>query len=169
MLLRAARSPCWRTARYIHPSFVGRARWTSPNGIQQHKIQLRVFTSGSPWRNQSTDGKDPTSARNNSIPTATAAEVANAAIAQKAGAGEAKNTPKKVLLSESAIASKEQRSADWAIMREMAKYLWPKVLLQRWKYMASDVLTEYHRMTGVPSFGLELHFHCLLVRRWAFV
>ncbi|KAJ5379878.1 Iron-sulfur clusters transporter atm1 [Penicillium cataractarum] len=128
MLLRAARSPCWRTARYIHPSFAGRARWTSPNGIQQHKIQLRVFTSGSPWRNQSTDGKDPTSARNKSTPTATAAEVANAAIAQKTGASEAKNTPKKDLLSESAIASKEQRSADWAIMREMAKYLWPKIL-----------------------------------------
>ncbi|CEO59848.1 Putative Transporter ATM1 [Penicillium brasilianum] len=126
MLLRAARFPCWRTARYIHPSFAGRARWTSPNGIQQHKLQLRVFTSGSPWQNQSTDGKDPTSARDNTTPTGAAAELANAAIVQKAGASEAKNTPKKDMLSESAIASKEQRKADWAIMREMAKYLWPK-------------------------------------------
>jgi ABC transporter ATM len=135
MLLRAARFPCSRTARYIHPSFAGRARWTSPNGIQQHKIQLRVFTSGSPWQNQSTDGKDPTSARDSTTPTGTAAELANAAIVQKAVASEAKNTSKKDMLSESAIASKEQRKADWAIMREMAKYLWPKVILQRWKYM----------------------------------
>lgn len=136
MLLRAARSPCWRTARYLHPSFAGQARWTSPNGIQlQHTLQLRVFTSGSPWLNQSTDGKDPTSARNNSLPAATAAEVANATIVQKPGAGEAKNTPKKELLSEAALAKKEQRSADWAIMKEMARYLWPKVLPRGWKYI----------------------------------
>lgn len=136
MLLKAARSPCWRTARYLHPSFAGQARWTSLNGIQQqHKLQLRVFTSGNPWLNQSTDGKDPTSARNNSLPAATAAEVANASIVQKSGASEAKNTPKKELLSEAALAKKEQRSADWAIMKEMARYLWPKVLLQKGKYI----------------------------------
>jgi ABC transporter ATM len=35
---------------------------------------------------------------------------------------------KKDLLSESTQANKEQRKADWAIMREMAKYLWPKVM-----------------------------------------
>jgi hypothetical protein len=142
----------------------------SPNRIQQHTLQLRVFTSSSSWLNQSTDGKDPTSARNNSLPAATAAEVANAAIVQKPGAGEAKNTPKKDLLSEAAMAKKEQRSADWAIMKEMARYLWPKVLLQGWKYnMASEVLTEYDRMTGVPSFEWELHFHCLWVRRCVLV
>ncbi len=128
MLLRAARLPCRRTPHYIHGSFASRAWWTSPNGIQQHRIQLRVFTSGSPWRNQSTDGKDPTSARNNSLPTATAADLANASIVQKPEAGNAKDTPKKDLLSESVIAKKEQRQADWAIMREMTKYLWPKVL-----------------------------------------
>ena len=128
MLLRAARPPCWRTPRYIHGSSASRAWWTSPNGIPQHRIQLRVFTSGSPWRNQSTDGKDPTSARNNSLPAATAADLANANIVQKPEAGKAKDTLKKDLLSESAIANKEQRQADWAIMREMSKYLWPKVL-----------------------------------------
>lgn len=35
---------------------------------------------------------------------------------------------KKELLGESTQANKEQRKADWAIMREMAKYLWPKVM-----------------------------------------
>jgi ABC transporter ATM len=35
-------------------------------------------------------------------------------------------SPKKDLLSETTVASKEQRKADWAIMKEMVKYLWPK-------------------------------------------
>lgn len=36
-------------------------------------------------------------------------------------------TKNKDLLSEASIGVKEQRRADWAIMKEMAKYLWPKV------------------------------------------
>lgn len=36
-------------------------------------------------------------------------------------------TKKKDLLGEASIGNKEQRKADWAIMKEMAKYLWPKV------------------------------------------
>ncbi|KAH0566383.1 Iron-sulfur clusters transporter atm1, mitochondrial [Trichoglossum hirsutum] len=40
------------------------------------------------------------------------------------------------LLSEEKLTSKEQRKADWAIMKEMAKYLWPKVL-------ALDGLTRF--------------------------
>lgn len=31
------------------------------------------------------------------------------------------------LLSEQTVSNKEQRKADWAIMKEMARYLWPKV------------------------------------------
>jgi hypothetical protein len=31
------------------------------------------------------------------------------------------------LLSEEKLTTKEQRKADWAIMKEMARYLWPKV------------------------------------------
>ena len=31
------------------------------------------------------------------------------------------------LLSEQTVSNKEQRKADWAIMKEMAGYLWPKV------------------------------------------
>lgn len=33
------------------------------------------------------------------------------------------------LLSEQTVSNKEQRKADWAIMKEMSRYLWPKVLL----------------------------------------
>ena len=36
--------------------------------------------------------------------------------------------PKKDLLSEAMMGKSEQRKADWAIMKEMAKYLWPKVM-----------------------------------------
>ena len=31
------------------------------------------------------------------------------------------------LLTEQTVSNKEQRKADWAIMKEMARYLWPKV------------------------------------------
>lgn len=31
------------------------------------------------------------------------------------------------LLSEQTVSNKEQRKADWAIIKEMAQYLWPKV------------------------------------------
>lgn len=32
-----------------------------------------------------------------------------------------------VLLAEKTVSNKEQRKADWAIMKEMSRYLWPKV------------------------------------------
>jgi len=31
------------------------------------------------------------------------------------------------LLSDTGVSNKKQRQVDWAIMKEMAKYLWPKV------------------------------------------
>jgi ABC transporter ATM len=45
----------------------------------------------------------------------------------------AANQPEKKggFLSEATVTNKEQRKADWAIMKEMAKYLWPKV---EWSY-----------------------------------
>lgn len=33
------------------------------------------------------------------------------------------------LLSEQTVSNKEQRKADWAIIKEMSQYLWPKVTL----------------------------------------
>jgi hypothetical protein len=35
------------------------------------------------------------------------------------------------LLTEQTVSNKEQRKADWAIMKEMVQYLWPKVELRR--------------------------------------
>ncbi|KAL9014318.1 MAG: hypothetical protein Q9173_001026 [Seirophora scorigena] len=44
----------------------------------------------------------------------------------EATANKAPNTDN--LLSEQTVSNKEQRKADWAIIKEMAQYLWPKVL-----------------------------------------
>jgi ABC transporter ATM len=86
-----------------------------------------VFTSdGNPLRNKSTENKDQTSTTAGTS-TQAPAQLASANIVQTPKDGDAK-TPKKDLLSEPMAANKEQRKADWAIMREMAKYLWPKVI-----------------------------------------
>ena len=130
MLLRAARSPCWRPTLPAHPSFAGPSPWTRRNGTQ-----LRIFTSGSPYRNQSTDRKDP-AGKAAPVPPSPEAQSQLGNVPQKP---EAESPPKKHMLSESAKANKEQRKADWAIMREMAKYLWPKVCCH------SDLHMRYRR------------------------
>ncbi|KAJ5086948.1 hypothetical protein NUU61_008255, partial [Penicillium alfredii] len=119
MLLRAARAPCWRP-RSAYPSFAGRSQWT-----RLHGTQLRVFTSNSPFRRQSTDN-DPKSVKSTPTPTPAASQLANANVTPKTQEGGDAKAPTKELLSEQNMATKEQRKADWAIMKEMAKYLWPK-------------------------------------------
>ncbi|KAJ5231111.1 hypothetical protein N7489_011819 [Penicillium chrysogenum] len=122
MLLRAARSPCWRTAQFAHPSFAGKQRSTRLNGTH-----LRAFTSNNnPLWSQSADNKGRAV---KATPTSTPApsQLANANVIQKPeDSGNAKTPPKKDLLSEPMTGKQEQRKADWAIMKEMAKYLWPK-------------------------------------------
>jgi ABC transporter ATM len=46
---------------------------------------------------------------------------------QKPEQAKAALMPKDPLLIEDIKSNKEQRKVDWAIMKEMAKYLWPKV------------------------------------------
>ncbi|KAJ5574606.1 hypothetical protein N7450_008505 [Penicillium hetheringtonii] len=123
MLLKAARSPCWRPAtRLVHPSFAGSSPWTRYN-----KTHMRTFTNAAILRNNTPDSKDATAAKNNPIPTPSppASQLVESKIIEKPE-GEGKAAAKKDLLSESNKATKEQRKADWAILREMAKYLWPK-------------------------------------------
>jgi ATP-binding cassette subfamily B (MDR/TAP) protein 7 len=133
MLLRAARAPCWRTAHAFayHPSFAGQLRSTRLSGTH-----LRVFTSDQgPLQNKSIDEKSPASATAGPASTPTPPQLENANIVQKSKeSGDAKTPPKKDLLSEPLAANKEQRKADWAIMKEMAKYLWPKVIPERQWY-----------------------------------
>ncbi|KAJ5814701.1 hypothetical protein N7474_006478 [Penicillium riverlandense] len=124
MLLRAARSPCWRpAARLAHSSFPGRTQWTRLGHGPQ---QLRVFTSdGGPLRKDAKDSKAP-SAKSSPAPAPPVSQLAAANLVQTSKEGDEKPATKKPLLNESAVGTKEQRKADWAIMKEMAKYLWPK-------------------------------------------
>ena len=129
MLLRAARPPCWApSGRYIHPAFsVPRS---TPWKTAYYRTQLRTFTSSQgPCRNQlpGTTTPEQKEANPNALPvspitnpkvTATPKDAKNAKVAA------AKKDP---FLSEATVGAKEQRKADWAIMKEMAKYLWPKV------------------------------------------
>lgn len=156
MLLRAARSPCWRPVRFTHPSLAGRAPWTRPA-----TTQLRIFATSGSLYNQSTDGKDPTSTKPGSAAVPTASQFANPEGVQQAKEGsDGKTTAKKDLLSEYNKANKEQRKADWAIMREMTKYLWPKVMPQCVSSIRIGSTDRATRMTGVLSFVLERHCHC---------
>jgi ABC transporter ATM len=41
------------------------------------------------------------------------------------------------LLAEKTMSNKEQRKADWAIMKEMSRYLWPKVVSELCCYKGS--------------------------------
>lgn len=130
MLPRAVRSKCWRSALYAHPRTAGRFSSTRPI-----LTQLRTFSLKSALRNQSTNNKD-TESKNDAAATTPPSqpEIANASVAPQLEAEAKVQVPKKdlakqELLNEGAIANKEQRKADWAIMREMAKYLWPKVML----------------------------------------
>lgn len=154
MLLRAARAPCWRTAHAFayHPSFAGQLRSTR---VGTH---MRVFTSDQgPLRNKS-EKKDPSIAAN-PVQTPTPSQLENANIVQKPKeSGETKAQPKKDLLSEPLAANKEQRKADWAIMKEMAKYLWPKVLPMRYWYRVR-VLTIADRTIGVRNSVSDRHCH----------
>lgn len=119
MLLRAAQSQCWRPALHAHLR-AGRAASTRPI-----PTQLRTFARSSFLRAQSTNNNDLASKKDAVAATAAQSLPPNINAVSKP---EDLGTPKKDALSESAKATKDQRKADWAIMREMAKYLWPKVL-----------------------------------------
>jgi len=57
-----------------------------------------------------------------------------------------KPTKKPNILTQASLSTKEQRKEDWAIMKEMAKYLWPKVSCKLWGklkcYTKADRIVE---------------------------
>ena len=145
MLLGAARTtPCWRSTKpFIQPARV--VPRSTPWRFAYRGSQLRIFTSSqSPLRKQVEGDKNAelkTAATNAPATTTAAAQdqknAQNATATTTAAAQDQKNaqnataTNKKDLLSETSVGVKEQRKADWAIMKEMAKYLWPKVRTDR--------------------------------------
>lgn len=63
-----------------------------------------------------------------STPAAFRSESGKTALGQK-GANKTPSSidPKKSLLAEAELTTTEQRKADWGIIKEMSRYLWPKV------------------------------------------
>ena len=61
------------------------------------------------------------------------------------------------LLAEQTVSNKEQRKADWAILKEMARYIWPKVP----KIFETRTLTDrLGRMISGLNFGLAQLLRC---------
>lgn len=151
MLLGAVRAPCWRTAHAFayHPGFAGQLRSTRLG------TQMRGFTSDQGPLRSKLERETPTSTS-----TSSSSQLENANIVQKPKESrEAKAPPQKDLLTKPlTTANKEQRKADWAIMKEMAKYLWPKVTLKSyWRIVR--VLTLVNRMTGERNSVSAQHSH----------
>ncbi|KKK20107.1 iron-sulfur clusters transporter atm1 [Aspergillus rambellii] len=127
MLPRASRSPCWR----ISPRFIPRR----PATLCAAQHRAFSVTKG-PLRKQEettslSDTKTSTSTPNTSTPGPSVNKPASSPPTTQNAATTTTTTTttttkKKDLLSEATVASKEQRKADLAIMKEMAKYLWPK-------------------------------------------
>lgn len=71
-----------------------------------------------------------------------------------------------LLLGEQTVSNKEQRRADWAIMKEMARYLWPKVASSPiWSLSFAGVNNYFGRGSWAPKSELRLLWLCWLARR----
>ncbi|KAF2845440.1 iron-sulfur clusters transporter-like protein atm1 [Plenodomus tracheiphilus IPT5] len=89
-------------------------------GLRPHPLahSIRVFTS-SPLHRKDVHGQRP-------LPGSPAAVQATKAAKPTVGPAAAKVAKGDPLLQEQTLTNKEQRKADWAIMKEMSQYLWPK-------------------------------------------
>jgi hypothetical protein len=71
-----------------------------------------------------------------------------------------KPTQKDPLLSEQNLSNKEQRKADWAIMKEMAVYLWPKV--------GADRVSDYSQADSIGQPWDKISSRALYgITRWS--
>ena len=81
--------------------------------------------------------KLPQSVSSNGAKLADAANLTPEAIEKLGSSKITRSAPVDPLLSEHIVSNKEQRKADWAIMKEMTRYLWPKVRLASGSLMVS--------------------------------
>lgn len=102
--------------RLAHPSLTSSHISTCQRSLRP---TVRVFTT-SPWRS-----KDDARARTLHAETKVEATEATkpSSVPQEKAAGPAKQPS---LLAEQTVSNKEQRKADWAIIKDMVRYLWPK-------------------------------------------
>jgi ABC transporter ATM len=108
------------------------ARAASRPGLQPSSLSLllrphplyhstRVFTS-SPLHRKDVHGQRPTPGSQQALADTKAAKPANDPAKAKAKVEKSMDP----LLGERNLSNKEQRKADWTIIKEMTKYLWPK-------------------------------------------
>lgn len=95
-------------------------RWTQRSSASNHKTHLQPIRGA-----DSVDSIEPVKPETLREPRAPAAN-------------QAPDTDG--LLSEQTVSNKEQRKADWAIIKEMAQYLWPKVGPRAWNHC--DTLSD---------------------------
>lgn len=119
MLARAVRSSCARLSQRPQGPFRNVVR------IGHHKpsvqCQLRVLTTSRSLRSNQKLTQTPDRQPKTHVPASQPVKQSDAP------AAETKSGQKKDILSQGTATNKEQRKADWAIMKEMVKYLWPKV------------------------------------------
>ncbi|RJE20657.1 hypothetical protein PHISCL_07000 [Aspergillus sclerotialis] len=164
MLLRAARPPCWRAPARFLPTAYTVPRSTSRT-TAYHGTQLRAFTSQGAWRKQET-GATPPEQKPASHNPAQATRLANAEVVQNQKDSKNTTTTKQNdLLSEATVGNKQQRKADWAIMKEMAKYLWPKACFHEVSELIDDwgtklrVGTALSLLVGAKVLNVEVPFY----------
>lgn len=97
-------------------------------GLYRHEGACCAFTTwGKLSKEQPGDALKKTARSSKGIAQSATDKVRNAGEKEIASPSNPGNKKPGTLLSETTVTSKEQRKVDWAIMKEMAKYLWPKV------------------------------------------
>jgi ATP-binding cassette, subfamily B (MDR/TAP), member 7 len=121
MLLAAARS---RSTLFSQRSttVLFCARLRKPQHVCGRDNPFRIFTT----RGGLSDEADKDGLSPQQIYKKAKAQVVNGTPGPDQKAPAASINKKKDVLADTSISNKEQRKADWAIMKEMVKYLWPK-------------------------------------------
>lgn len=100
----------------------------SGQGLYRHGGACCAFTTGGKLsKEQPVDTSKQTAKSSKGIAQSVTDKVRNSGEKEFASPSNLGNKKPGTLLSETTVTSKEQRKVDWAIMKEMAKYLWPKV------------------------------------------
>ncbi|KAJ9215998.1 hypothetical protein DTO166G4_2542 [Paecilomyces variotii] len=124
MLLRAAQSPFLRAPRRLADP---RSTIILPSPTRLCTgNQLRIFTTNGNQLRKQTTGETPSPRKPVDVVTPAASKQLKEEARKKQQTTDTKDSANGGLLSEKTVGNKEQRKADWAIMKEMVKYLWPK-------------------------------------------
>lgn len=106
-----------------------RVRFATAARIPIRSVPFRRFSQSPTWRQRTSApdhrGKAQDAGNTSGVDAAESVRLESFKKPGEASANNAPNTDN--LLSEQTVSNKEQRKADWAIIKEMAQYLWPKV------------------------------------------